>query len=125
MPGFKMAKVVADEFDKNPNVEGIVLLNHGLITFGETAKESYALTIKWVTKAERLINQAKPFSFASQKKPKSSNSTCVSLISQFIRKHSVVNDSPFIVRHRTSKTILDFVSNPKACALSQFGPSHS
>lgn len=41
MPGFGLAKKAAEIFDENPDVEGLLLLNHGHFTFGETAKESY------------------------------------------------------------------------------------
>ena len=35
IPGFALAKSVADVFDKNPNVEGLVLLQHGIFTVGD------------------------------------------------------------------------------------------
>ncbi|WP_050603835.1 bifunctional aldolase/short-chain dehydrogenase [Ruegeria sp. 6PALISEP08] len=41
MPGFGLAKKAAEVFDANPNVEGLLLLNHGHFTFGATARESY------------------------------------------------------------------------------------
>src|SRR5271168_197998 len=34
IPGFALAKSVADVFDKNPQVEGLVLLQHGIFTVG-------------------------------------------------------------------------------------------
>src|SRR5215468_1012834 len=37
MPGFALAKVAAEVFEKNPAVEGLVLLNHGLFTFADDA----------------------------------------------------------------------------------------
>jgi rhamnulose-1-phosphate aldolase/alcohol dehydrogenase len=45
MPGFSLAKAAANEYRRNPQVEGLVLMRHGLFTFGETAHESYARTI--------------------------------------------------------------------------------
>jgi rhamnulose-1-phosphate aldolase/alcohol dehydrogenase len=45
MPGFSLAKAAVHEYRRNPNVEGLVLLKHGLFTFGETAQQSYARTI--------------------------------------------------------------------------------
>ena len=45
MPGFSLAKAAALEYRRNPQVEGLVLLKHGLFTFGETAQQSYARTI--------------------------------------------------------------------------------
>lgn len=40
-PGFELARVVAEVVEHAPKVEGVVLMMHGLITFGATAKESY------------------------------------------------------------------------------------
>ena len=45
MPGFSLAKAAAREYRRNQQVEGLVLMKHGLFTFGETAKESYTRTI--------------------------------------------------------------------------------
>jgi rhamnose utilization protein RhaD (predicted bifunctional aldolase and dehydrogenase)/NAD(P)-dependent dehydrogenase (short-subunit alcohol dehydrogenase family) len=55
MPGFLLAKAAAETYEKNPNVKGLVLINHGLFTFGETAKESYDRHIEAVTRAEKYI----------------------------------------------------------------------
>ncbi len=51
-PGFPLAKAVADALDRAPGCEAIVLAKHGLITWGETARESYEKTIELVTRAE-------------------------------------------------------------------------
>jgi rhamnose utilization protein RhaD (predicted bifunctional aldolase and dehydrogenase)/NAD(P)-dependent dehydrogenase (short-subunit alcohol dehydrogenase family) len=61
MPGFALAKLCAELFPSRmrPETRGIVLLNHGLFTFGEDAKGSYERAIELVTKAEEyLSNQA-------------------------------------------------------------------
>ncbi|MEW6182637.1 MAG: bifunctional aldolase/short-chain dehydrogenase [Bacillota bacterium] len=55
MPGFPLAGAVYELYEKNPDVEAIVLLNHGLFTFGDDAKTSYERTIKYVTMAEEYI----------------------------------------------------------------------
>src|SRR5215210_8234535 len=34
MPGFRLAKLAAEVFDDNPGIEGLVLLKHGLFSFG-------------------------------------------------------------------------------------------
>ena len=41
MPGFGLAKAAVDVYDANPDVEGLLLLQHGHFAFGDTAKESY------------------------------------------------------------------------------------
>lgn len=55
MPGFPLGKAVYELFEKNPDAEAIVLLNHGLFTFGDDAKMSYERTIKYVDLAEKYI----------------------------------------------------------------------
>jgi rhamnose utilization protein RhaD (predicted bifunctional aldolase and dehydrogenase)/NAD(P)-dependent dehydrogenase (short-subunit alcohol dehydrogenase family) len=61
MPGFSLAKAAADVFDANPHVEGLLLVKHGLFSFGATAKESYERMIKLVTEAEVFIaGQSRP-----------------------------------------------------------------
>ena len=41
MPGFDLAKAAAKVYEKNPNIEGLLLAKHGHFTWGSTAKESY------------------------------------------------------------------------------------
>ena len=57
MPGFALAKASAEVYEKNLHVEGLLLINHGLFTFGNTAKESYDRHIHAVTLAEEYIGK--------------------------------------------------------------------
>ena len=41
----------------NPNVKGLILLNHGIFTFGNTAKQSYERMIKFVSIAEKELHK--------------------------------------------------------------------
>jgi len=54
-PGFRLSRDVADAFASKPDAEGLVLMNHGLITWGETAREAYEKHIALVTKAEEWL----------------------------------------------------------------------
>jgi rhamnose utilization protein RhaD (predicted bifunctional aldolase and dehydrogenase)/NAD(P)-dependent dehydrogenase (short-subunit alcohol dehydrogenase family) len=55
-PGFPLAKVVADAFEASPGSGGMVLMKHGLLTWGETARESYDRTVRLVTRAEEYLS---------------------------------------------------------------------
>jgi len=57
MPGFVLAKLVYDMTrDVNwSELEGMVLMNHGLFTFNDNAKKSYEKTIELVDKAEKYL----------------------------------------------------------------------
>ena len=57
MPGFALAKLIYDmtrDVDWN-NLEGMVLMNHGLFTFSDDAKKSYEKTIELVDRAEKYL----------------------------------------------------------------------
>lgn len=56
MAGFELAKRAAEIYEQNPAVEGLLLLKHGLFTFGETAKESYERHVQSVDAAERFAS---------------------------------------------------------------------
>lgn len=58
MPGFVLAKLIYDmtrDVDWS-QLEGMVLMNHGLFTFNDDAKKSYEKTIELVDKAENYLN---------------------------------------------------------------------
>ncbi len=56
-PGFALAKAAAEAFRANPNSKGMILMKHGLLTWGETARESYGRTIELVTTAEKYLTK--------------------------------------------------------------------
>lgn len=59
MPGFELAKVCARKFkaEAKPSTTGIVLLKHGLFSFGATAEESYGRMISLVERAENYLRK--------------------------------------------------------------------
>ena len=60
MPGFDLAKKVFKIFSEQSSnkTEGMILMNHGIFSFGENAKESYDRMISLVSEAEDyLISQ--------------------------------------------------------------------
>ncbi len=59
MPGFLLAKTIArlTAGADWENLEGLILLQHGIFTFGATAKESYERMIRLVSEAETALHQ--------------------------------------------------------------------
>jgi len=55
MPGFALAKLAAEVFERQSTVEGLVLLNHGLFTFADDARTAYERMIAGVDRAERFV----------------------------------------------------------------------
>src|ERR1700691_2058425 len=59
MPGFDLARLCAREFPRQAHARtiGMVLLNHGIFSFGATAKESYERMIELVDLAECYLQK--------------------------------------------------------------------
>jgi rhamnose utilization protein RhaD (predicted bifunctional aldolase and dehydrogenase)/NAD(P)-dependent dehydrogenase (short-subunit alcohol dehydrogenase family) len=59
MPGFDLARLCAERFpaEAGPRTVGMVLLNHGIFSFGGTARESYERMIELVGRAERFLER--------------------------------------------------------------------
>ena len=57
MPGFDLAKACAKQFEMEakPSTIGMVLLQHGIFSFGATAEESYGRMIALVDRAENYL----------------------------------------------------------------------
>jgi NAD(P)-dependent dehydrogenase (short-subunit alcohol dehydrogenase family) len=57
MPGFDLARVCAREFPRQAHARtlGMVLLNHGIFSFGSSARESYERMIMLVERAEGYL----------------------------------------------------------------------
>jgi len=53
-PGFRLSREVGDAF--RPDASGLILMNHGLITWGDSAQEAYERHIELVTRAEEFLN---------------------------------------------------------------------
>ncbi len=67
MPGFDLAKKAIQIFEKNPSVEGLLLLNHGHFTFGETAKQSYSRIVDHTNTVAKYFKLKKPTSMGERK----------------------------------------------------------
>ncbi|MBV1699491.1 MAG: bifunctional aldolase/short-chain dehydrogenase [Hyphomicrobiales bacterium] len=59
MPGFGLAKTAVEVFERTSPSDGLILGKHGLITFGETAREAYERTVALVTLAEDFIAKSR------------------------------------------------------------------
>jgi rhamnulose-1-phosphate aldolase/alcohol dehydrogenase len=132
IPGFALAKSVADVFDANPGVEGLVLLQHGIFTVGDTASQAYGRMIEFVTLAEeRLKLQRK--ALIPGKLP--GNIASVPQIAPILRGAVAIDRNAMagtakrhILDFRTNAQILNYVNGAELARYSQVGvvtPDHT
>ena len=55
MPGFGLAKKSIEVFEREQPSDGLILSKHGIVTFGESAREAYERMIEMVSLAEDFI----------------------------------------------------------------------
>jgi rhamnose utilization protein RhaD (predicted bifunctional aldolase and dehydrogenase)/NAD(P)-dependent dehydrogenase (short-subunit alcohol dehydrogenase family) len=72
MPGFQLAKKAAEIFEADPTVEGLVLLKHGIFTFGNTAREAYERMLDAVSQAEAQLARGRKTVFLAAALPAAS-----------------------------------------------------
>ena len=57
-PGFKLSRMVYDAVAGKPAARFLILRKHGLITWGESAKDAYERTVEAITRVEAYIENA-------------------------------------------------------------------
>ncbi len=124
MPGFVLARACAAQFPgtKPAGAIGVVLMNHGLISFGETAEESYARMIELVTLAEEYLAGRKAW-VVSWPEMKASPKTVRTELAAFRRDLSSEMGAPAILASHRDPRSLGFIARPDAAVLSQQGPA--
>lgn len=60
MPGFALAKAAAEAFERNPEAEGLLLLNHGHFAWGPDARTSYDRIVAHTNLVEAWLAERRP-----------------------------------------------------------------
>jgi len=124
MPGFDLAQLCAKEFVKKsgPQTIGMVLLNHGIFSFGDTAKESYERMIELVGRAESYLSDKCAWDIeCAESVPSTNNSTLG--IAALRNRIADIAGFPTIVARYTDRQTLSFVHREDIAVISQEGPA--
>jgi len=133
MPGFGLAKAAAEVFDADPSVEGLVLVKHGIFSFGADARQAYERMIALVTLAEeRLARQRKP-AFVGVKLP--GRPAAIADVAPVIRGACALPDARadgawkrFVLDFRGNDAVMNFVNGAEVARYGQAGvvtPDHN
>jgi len=132
IPGFALAKAVADVFDRHPKAEGLVLLQHGIFAMGETAEEAYSRMIEFVTLAEeRLKRQRKALAQAALPAKLAALPEIAPILRGAVAIEKDANAGTAkrqILEFRTGPAILNYVNGADLARYSQVGvvtPDHT
>ena len=123
MPGFDLAKEVSRLFSEmaSDETEGMILLNHGIFSFGNTARKSYDRMIDLVSSAEEYLvsldvwDNKKPLTNVNSKKIRHD----VSLLRQ---KISSVVGNPVLLNLTNSQSGMSFSNREDVETIATRGP---
>lgn len=124
MPGFTLAKTCAEQFAACVNKDGlvgIVLMHHGLVTFGDTAQQAYARMIALVTQAEEYIAQHGVWRITFPPAQRSDRPARVEL-AELRRAVSEAAGAPMILTAHDDDKSLGFARRPDVASIARRGP---
>lgn len=126
MPGFQLARACAARVQETqrPGVVGMVLMNHGIFTFGDSAQESYERMIELVSRAERyLTGHRRHAAGGAVSAPASSRPASTRLDRVALRAAiSATAGVPVVMSGHVDAPIMDFIRRPDVATISQRGP---
>ncbi|HEY5594041.1 MAG TPA: bifunctional rhamnulose-1-phosphate aldolase/short-chain dehydrogenase [Nitrospiria bacterium] len=123
-PGFLLSKKTGEAYAKTPGLRAIILDKHGLITWGESAKEAYRETIRMISEAERFIARHRRRSRSRAAQPaisKAFRDSIVAAVAPTLRGE-ISRGKRMVLLYDDDPEALQFVNNPKAKSLSRIGP---
>jgi rhamnose utilization protein RhaD (predicted bifunctional aldolase and dehydrogenase)/NAD(P)-dependent dehydrogenase (short-subunit alcohol dehydrogenase family) len=127
MPGFDLAKLCAELFPKQagPDTIGMVLMNHGIFSFGATARESYERMIQLVDMAERYLETHKAWHQPASPAPASSAESIESTatIARLRKAISACAGNPMLMSTLRNARTLAFARRADLTIASQQGPA--
>ncbi|MBF0220183.1 MAG: bifunctional aldolase/short-chain dehydrogenase [Gammaproteobacteria bacterium] len=126
MPGFELARLVGERFaaEATSNTIGMVLMNHGIFSFGETAKSAYERMIDLVSRAENYLQQALAWEVTDDLPQVAERTACNPLtIARLRQQISEVSGVPMLLTCDASDAMRSFAMHPRIAAISQRGPA--
>ncbi|MFZ4072461.1 MAG: SDR family NAD(P)-dependent oxidoreductase, partial [Caulobacterales bacterium] len=125
MPGFALAHQAADTYAMHPGTEGLVLLKHGLFTWGATAQEAYERMIALVQLAEDRLRAADKKS--SRGRPRGQKLAAAGVAPVVRGALMRASGLKWSLAARTNGVVRAYVDHPQLARFSQVGvatPDH-
>lgn len=124
MPGFKLARLCAETFPREAHAgtAGMILLKHGIFTFGDDARTSYERMIELVGRAEAFLESrgAWQIAFAEVTPPASPLRVERAALRRAVSQAAA---APLIMSSHDDAQALGFARRPDLGTLSQQGPA--
>ncbi len=123
LPGFKLSKAVGLAAQQHPEAEALILMNHGLITWGSDSQEAYDNHIRLVTEAEDFVKDKQRIQFpVAQTVPPIHPEVEPETIAPILRG-LLSAEKPVILGFDDSPEVLGFLNRADLHTITQVGPA--
>ncbi|MCF6355901.1 MAG: bifunctional aldolase/short-chain dehydrogenase [Candidatus Polarisedimenticolaceae bacterium] len=124
MPGFDLARLCAKHFaaEASEKTIGMILMNHGIFSFGESAKVSYSRMIELVARAEEYLKANSAWDLPAPT-GSSSDRPLRGEISTLRQEISAAAGYPMLLSTDMTPACLSFARRADISTLSQQGPA--
>jgi rhamnulose-1-phosphate aldolase/alcohol dehydrogenase len=133
MPGFQLAKLAAEVFERDPRVDAMVLLKHGFFTFADDARASYESHVAYVDRAERHLAErvhgrvqvGRPAAAGAVERARELAARVAPTLRGLLAAETGSPDQPWrrtILEHRATDEILGLLDDPSCTRLASRGP---
>ncbi len=133
MPGFGLAKKAIEVFEQAKPSDGLILSKHGIVTFGDEARQAYERMIEMVSLAEEFI--ARNRRSLAVRKPPSANAAKVAWIAPILRGACSAKDTQqdgawrrLVAEFRATDAVRNFLENkdlPRLAGSGVITPDHT
>jgi rhamnose utilization protein RhaD (predicted bifunctional aldolase and dehydrogenase)/NAD(P)-dependent dehydrogenase (short-subunit alcohol dehydrogenase family) len=131
MPGFGLAKKAIEVFERTKPSDGLILSKHGIVTYGESAREAYERMIEMVSRAEEFIARRRKATTA----PARRGTADVAQVAPIVRGACSEKDKTIegawrrlVLEFRATDAVLNFINAKDLARVSQAGvvtPDHT
>ena len=129
-PGFTLSQQIGAAVRDNPGLEAVVMGKHGLVTWGDTAKESYDKTLNIIGEAQAYLDahrETQPFGGAAVVTMPDLEADALLTEILPVLRGSMKGTRSVILKVDRSPEVMEFVNSTAAATLSQVGaacPDH-
>lgn len=126
-PGFELGLLMRNEVEKNPDLQGLVMGQHGLINWAENDKDCYELTLSLIEKAADYIEARDKGdqTFGGQRHKPLTDDAREALLVELLPwlRGQVSQHNKFVGTVQSDPNILRFVNSADAPRLAELGTS--
>ena len=121
MPGFDLARLVREVWPQQAHDDtvGMVLLQHGLFTFGDTSAEAYERHVELITLAEHWLDKHAPS--ATDEAPELPDVPLIDLV-ELRQALAAVAEKPLIMQRHRDHAVRRFVRRKDLHSVASRGP---